>query len=131
MAEPAAYGCPHTTTDGIGCRGTGPRFPSLLLAGITSPARRLARLPMMLGTRIAVCAALMGPALAASAQTLQVAVSAPVTSIDPHYHNLSPNISLSTQIFNRLIEMDEQARLVPGLAESWKLVAPDAWELKL
>ena len=27
--------------------------------------------------------------------------------------------------------MDEHARLVPGLAQSWKLVAPDTWELKL
>ncbi len=70
-------------------------------------------------------------ALPAVGQTLQVAVSSPVTSIDPHYHNLAPNISLSTQIFNRLVEMDEHAHLVPGLADSWKLVAPDTWELKL
>ena len=70
-------------------------------------------------------------ALPAAGQTLQVAVSSPVTSIDPHYHNLAPNISLSTQIFNRLIETDEHAQLVPGLAASWKLVAPDTWELKL
>jgi peptide/nickel transport system substrate-binding protein len=70
-------------------------------------------------------------ALPVAAQTLQVAVSSAVTSIDPHYHNLAPNISLSTQIFNRLVEMDEHAQLVPGLAESWKLVAPDTWELKL
>src|SRR5215469_8628909 len=80
---------------------------------------------------LAVGAALSLVALPVTAQTLKVAVSSAVTSIDPHYHNLAPNISLSTQIFNRLVEMDEQARLVPGLAESWKLVAPDAWELKL
>ena len=81
--------------------------------------------------RIALCAALTAFALPAAGQTLRVAVSSPVTSIDPHYHNLAPNISLATQIFNRLIETDEHAHLVPGLAESWKLVAPDTWELKL
>jgi peptide/nickel transport system substrate-binding protein len=86
---------------------------------------------MRLGARITLCAALTVCALPAFGQTLKVAVSSPVTSIDPHYHNLAPNISLSTQIFNRLIEMDEHAHLVPGLATSWKLVAPDTWELKL
>jgi peptide/nickel transport system substrate-binding protein len=80
---------------------------------------------------MALCAALAAFALPATAQTLRVAVSSAVTSIDPHYHNLAPNISLSTQIFNRLVEMDAQAHLVPGLATSWKLVAPDTWELKL
>jgi peptide/nickel transport system substrate-binding protein len=78
---------------------------------------------------LALCAALL--AAPASAQTLRVAVSSPVTSIDPHYHNLAPNISLSAQIFDRLVEMDENDRLVPGLAASWKLVAPDTWEVKL
>ena len=86
---------------------------------------------MQRSVRIALCAALTMSVLPAAGQTLQVAVSSPVTSIDPHYHNLAPNISLSTQIFNRLIEADEHAQLVPGLAESWKLVAPDIWELKL
>ena len=86
---------------------------------------------MRLGARITLCAALTVCALPAFGQTLKVAVSSPVTSIDPHYHNLAPNISLSTQIFNRLVEMDEHAHLVPGLATSWKLVAPDTWELKL
>ena len=82
------------------------------------------------GIGLALCAALAA-ASPASAQTLKVAVSSAVTSIDPHYHNLAPNISLSTQIFNRLVEMDEHAHLVPGLAASWKLVDQDTWELKL
>ena len=78
---------------------------------------------------IAFCAALA--ALPASAQTLKVAVSSPVTSIDPHYHNLAPNTSMAAQIFDRLVEMDAHQRPIPGLALSWKLVAPDTWEFKL
>ncbi len=86
---------------------------------------------MRRGVGIALCAGLAACAVPACGQTLRVAVSSPVTSIDPHYHNLAPNISLSSQIFNRLVEMDEHAHLVPGLAETWKLVAPDTWELRL
>ncbi|MEJ0019771.1 MAG: ABC transporter substrate-binding protein [Acetobacteraceae bacterium] len=81
--------------------------------------------------RIALCAALTAAAMPASAQTLRVAVSSPVTSIDPHYHNLAPNNSLADQIFGALVEQDAHARLVPGLAVSWKLLAPDTWEIKL
>ena len=65
------------------------------------------------------------------AQTLHVGVSAPVTSIDPHYHNLAPNNSLAAQIFDRLTRLDEHGKLSPDLATSWKLVAPDTWEFKL
>ena len=41
--------------------------------------------------------------------------------MDPHYHNLAPNNSILSHVFERLIEPDEQQRLTPGLAESWKL----------
>ena len=34
-------------------------------------------------------------------------------------------------MFGRLVEMDEHAHLIPGLATSWQLVAPDTWEFKL
>ncbi len=73
---------------------------------------------------------LLGPAPAA-AQELRLAVGAPVTSIDPHYHNLSPNFAVAGQIFNGLFATDAQARVQPDLAESWRLVADDTWELKL
>jgi len=76
-------------------------------------------------------AAASAQAQAQPPQTLNVGVSAPVTSIDPHYHNLAPNIALSGQIFDQLVEMDDSARLIPGLALSWTLVAPDVWEFKL
>jgi len=80
---------------------------------------------------LALCAGLAASAVPAAGQTLRVGVSSPVTSIDPHFHNLAPNNSLASQIFNRLIEQDEHARLVPGLAETWKLVEPNVWELHL
>ncbi len=63
---------------------------------------------------------LAGPAMA---QDLAVASSAPVTSIDPHYHTLSPNESLHVHLYDRLVGRDAQGKWIPGLAVSWKLEA--------
>lgn len=65
------------------------------------------------------------------AQTLTLAVGAPVTSIDPHYHNLTPNLALAAHIYEPLVDMDATSRPVPGLAESWKRVDDQTWEFKL
>ncbi|MBV9249728.1 MAG: ABC transporter substrate-binding protein [Acetobacteraceae bacterium] len=86
---------------------------------------------MRLSAGLAVCGILTSLAFPAAAQTLRVGVSSAVTSIDPHYHNLAPNNSFGSQIYERLVELDENAHLSPGLAESWRLVAPDTWEFKL
>ncbi|MBY0337070.1 MAG: ABC transporter substrate-binding protein [Acetobacteraceae bacterium] len=67
----------------------------------------------------------------ASAQNLTMAVGAPVTSLDPHFHQLSPNNAVAGMVFDRLINTDGQSRMVPGLAESWRAVAPDVWEFRL
>jgi peptide/nickel transport system substrate-binding protein len=75
---------------------------------------------------------LLGLAAApAPAQTLNMAVGAPVTSLDPHYHQLSPNNAAASMIFSRLVETDQHARNIPGLAESWRVVEPTVWEFKL
>ncbi|MCC7428998.1 MAG: ABC transporter substrate-binding protein [Alphaproteobacteria bacterium] len=71
------------------------------------------------------------PAAPAMAQTLNFAVGAPVTSIDPHYHNLSPNNALAGHIFESLADFDPRHRLGPGLAESWRVVDENTWEFKL
>jgi peptide/nickel transport system substrate-binding protein len=65
------------------------------------------------------------------AQTLTMAVGAPVTSLDPHYHQLSPNNAVADMIFDKLVNTDSQARRVPGLATEWQAVEPNVWEFKL
>ena len=67
----------------------------------------------------------------AAAQTATIAVGAPVTSLDPHYHQLSPNNAAADTIFDRLVNTDHQARGVPGLATEWRVVAPTVWEFRL
>ena len=65
------------------------------------------------------------------AQTLNIASSAPVTSIDPHYHTLSPNESLDSHIYDRLVDRDAAGHMIGGLAESWHLRDDRTWEFKL
>lgn len=73
-----------------------------------------------------------GAALAQGAgQALTLAVAAPPTSLDPHYHTLSPNNMMAEHFFDQLVGRDAKAQLRPGLAESWRLVDDTTWEFKL
>ena len=62
---------------------------------------------------------------------VSIGLQAAITSMDPHFHNLSPNNSLSLHIFEPLIKRDENQKLVPGLATSWKALDELTWEFKL
>ncbi|MFQ5828418.1 MAG: ABC transporter substrate-binding protein [Candidatus Methylomirabilia bacterium] len=69
-----------------------------------------------------------GPATAAE---LVIGLKLEPSSIDPHYHNLSPNNAMARHIFDRLVQTDEKQRLGPGLAVSWKAINDTTWEFKL
>jgi peptide/nickel transport system substrate-binding protein len=68
---------------------------------------------------------------AATAADLRVGLSADVTSIDPHFVNITPNNNVAWHVFEALTHVDADARLIPGLAESWRAVDPTTWEFKL
>ncbi len=70
-------------------------------------------------------------AAAAKEREVSIGLQAAITSIDPHYHNLSPNNSMLLHIFEPLIKRDANQKLVPGLATSWKAVDDLTWEFKL
>jgi peptide/nickel transport system substrate-binding protein len=78
-------------------------------------------------------AALLAVPLAAPAmaQNLTIAIGGSPTSLDPHFYNASPNISLTMHLFDRLVEQDAQARVQPSLAESWRAISDTVWEFKL
>ncbi len=65
------------------------------------------------------------------AADLRVGVGADITSMDPHYVNLFPNNGVAEHIYNKLVTLDSDSRLIPDLAESWKTVDPTTWEFKL
>jgi peptide/nickel transport system substrate-binding protein len=79
----------------------------------------------------AVLALGLGAAPAARAQNLTIAIGGSVTSLDPHFYNASPNNSVNAHFFDKLVEFDPTAKLVPGLAVSWKAISDTVWEFKL
>jgi peptide/nickel transport system substrate-binding protein len=62
---------------------------------------------------------------------LTIALSTPVTTLDPHFHNLSPNNSMARHVFETLVANDSAQRQFPGLAESWRALSDTEWEVKL
>src|SRR5215472_1411565 len=68
---------------------------------------------------------------AAHAAELRIGVAADVTSMDPHFLNIQPNNNIGWQVFDALTHVDADARLIPGLAVSWRALNPTTWEFKL
>ena len=62
---------------------------------------------------------------------VSIGLQAAITSIDPHYHNLSPNNGLLLHVFEPLVKRDHNQKLVPGLATSWRAIDELTWEFKL
>ncbi|WP_298720687.1 ABC transporter substrate-binding protein [uncultured Ferrovibrio sp.] len=82
--------------------------------------------------RIAVLAISLGllPCMA-GAQELRIGLSTEPSSLDPDYHNVTPNNQIAYSIFNTLIQQDETQKLTPSLAESWRNLDDTTWEFKL
>ena len=64
-------------------------------------------------------------------RALRMGVGAQVTSIDPQYHNISPNNAFGSMVYGALVDTDAQCRLIPGLALSWTPLTETLWEFKL
>lgn len=74
---------------------------------------------------------LSGLPYASAAADLRIGLAADISSLDPHFLNIAPNIALSSHLFDALVNVDAAGRLVPGLALSWRAVNPTTWEFKL
>ncbi len=68
---------------------------------------------------------------ATHAADLKIGLSAEVTTLDPHFLAAQPNLTVGRHVFESLTEVDEKARLIPGLAESWRALDAKTWEFKL
>lgn len=87
----------------------------------------MARIHMISGAMFALALS----AGAGMAQDIRIGVSAEPTSMDPHFHNLTPNNQIMRHMFEPLIFMDEKQAIAPGLAQSWKSIDETTWEFKL
>ena len=61
---------------------------------------------------LATAALALGIAAPAAAQNLTIGIGGSPTSLDPHFYNASPNISLTMHVFDRLVDQDARARLL-------------------
>ena len=77
---------------------------------------------------VSLAAVLASPAVA---QELTIGLSAEPSALDPHYHNLGPNNAMRRHTFESLLLQDENQRLHPGLAVSYKPLDDTTWEFKL
>ncbi|WP_426955610.1 ABC transporter substrate-binding protein [Muricoccus radiodurans] len=71
------------------------------------------------------------PRAARAATRLEIGLGGAFTTIDPHFFHATPNHTVAMHIFERLVDRSPDGRLVPGLAESWRLVNDTLWEMKL
>jgi peptide/nickel transport system substrate-binding protein len=83
--------------------------------------------------RSAALAAVLGISLAAAAaaQELRGGFALDPSSLDPHYHNFSPNNAVAQHFFDGLTNFDRQNQPQPGLAESWRPLNDTTWEFRL
>ena len=74
-----------------------------------------------------------GPTFADAAPEGRVVIAQGVdpTTLDPHLHLETPAANVLLQMYDTLLFRDKDLKLIPWLAESWKLVNPTTWEFKL
>ncbi|HUX40668.1 MAG TPA: ABC transporter substrate-binding protein [Rectinemataceae bacterium] len=77
-------------------------------------------------------AALVAPAFAAGDQkTINVALSADITSLDPMGHNDIYSEKVSFLVFNRLFKLNTNFEAVPDLVAKWSNPSPREWLLTI
>src|SRR5262245_17288726 len=73
-----------------------------------------------------------GPtAAAAPVATVVVAQGVDPTTLDPMNHQEAPATVLANNLFDGLLERDQDLNIVPLLAESYQSVSPTIWEFML
>lgn len=87
---------------------------------------RLRRISAALAAIIAIL-----PGAGALAAELRIALGSAVTSVDPLFHVIGSNSALARNLFDALINQDDQQRLMPALATSWRAIDDTTWEFKL
>jgi peptide/nickel transport system substrate-binding protein len=70
-------------------------------------------------------------AAAADAATLRIASAFDPQTMDPHAIALLYHTRVSVQLYEGLVNRDEQFRLEPSLALSWQATRPTTWRFKL
>ncbi|MFF7398449.1 ABC transporter substrate-binding protein [Achromobacter sp. NPDC008082] len=67
----------------------------------------------------------------AAGSTLKIGLSSEPTSMDPHYHQATPNDAMTSHMFETLVGQNAKMDLIPRLATAWKAVDDTTWEFTL
>ncbi|MCC6829339.1 MAG: ABC transporter substrate-binding protein [Novosphingobium sp.] len=65
------------------------------------------------------------------ARSLTIAAAAETTSLDPHFQDHDPTITVQRHVYEFLVGQGPRMELVPELAESWRARDPLTWEFRL
>jgi peptide/nickel transport system substrate-binding protein len=79
----------------------------------------------------ALASSLLGAAGSVLAQDLRIGLSSNPQSADPHFFNNDAMSAMLSHVYETLITLDPETKLVPGLATSWRAVNDNTWEFKL
>ncbi|RWJ60817.1 MAG: ABC transporter substrate-binding protein [Mesorhizobium sp.] len=92
----------------------------------------------MLFNKMSLAATLLASAigvgsLEGKAADVSIATATDITSLDPQFHNVGPNVEFHMNIFDSLVAQAPDQSLQPGLATSWKVTDddPKVWEFHL
>jgi peptide/nickel transport system substrate-binding protein len=103
-----------------------PDFECSIGDTLTHSTLAFARLLVSLGM------AAFAAAMPSQAQELRIGLSANVTSMDPHFHNLAPNNNIAEHVFEKLTRFHEDGSVLqPGLATRWRAIDDRTWEFAL
>jgi peptide/nickel transport system substrate-binding protein len=65
------------------------------------------------------------------AQELRIGLSSSPQSSDPHFFNNDAISAMVSHVYEKLVTLDADGKLSPGLAKSWRAVNDNTWEFKL
>ena len=66
-----------------------------------------------------------------SAQTVRIGNQGDALSMDPHSLNETTQLSVTGNVYEPLVGRDQNLKLVPRLATSWKQTSPTVWRFEL
>ena len=76
---------------------------------------------------------LAGPWRAAAQPAGRVVIAQGVdpTTLDPHNHEETPAYNVLLNMYDTLLFRDKDLKIIPWVAESWRVVNPTTWEFKI
>jgi peptide/nickel transport system substrate-binding protein len=82
---------------------------------------------------LALALGLLPPTAAPAQPSGRVVVAQGVdpTTLDPHNHEETPAYNVLLNLYDTLLFRDKELKLIPWLAESWRVVNPTTWEFKI